>query len=181
MPHGGGIHAPEASLGNARSVAGPPPGPARRLPVLSGPRVMAGCWRPSATRIPVIFLEPVRCIGLAAPASRRTMVRPLTLDVCYKNCVTAPTSTTVTWGCHDSGDLEGCPELENDGVIMRSHRPGNTVAHRSMTASWSRRQDRPAVIMHEAARNCGVGAEIAATWPKRGSTTCTHDTARNGI
>jgi 2-oxoisovalerate dehydrogenase E1 component beta subunit len=165
MPHGGGIHAPEhhsecleamlAHHAGLRVVC--PSSPARAYGLL-----LAAIRDPD----PVMFLEPVRLYRLArqeVPDDGQA----LPLDVCFR--LRAGTDATiVTWGAMTIETLKAAQDLEKDGVScevidLATLAP---IDHDSILESVAKTGR--LVIVHEAPRNCGIGAEIAATVAERG-------------
>ncbi|MDQ2641451.1 MAG: alpha-ketoacid dehydrogenase subunit beta [Pseudomonadota bacterium] len=160
MPHGGGIHAPEhhsESLevllchhAGLRVVC--PTTPARAYGLL-----LAAIRDPD----PVIFLEPTRLYrmnkqdvvddGVALPLDRAEVVRE------------GDDVTLVTWGAMIHETRQAAEVLAQEGVgceviDLTSLSP---IDHDTILESVS--HTGRLVIVHEAARNAGLGAEIAAT------------------
>jgi 2-oxoisovalerate dehydrogenase E1 component beta subunit len=165
MPHGGGIHAPEhhsecleamlAHHAGLRVVC--PSSPARAYGLL-----LAAIRDPD----PVIFLEPVRLYRLA----RQEVTddgQALPLDVCCK--LRAGTDITiVTWGAVTVETLKAAQELEQEGIDCEviDLATLSPIDHESILDSVARTGR--LVIVHEAPKNCGIGAEIAATVAEHG-------------
>jgi 2-oxoisovalerate dehydrogenase E1 component beta subunit len=165
MPHGGGIHAPEhhsecleamlAHHAGLRVVC--PSSPARAYGLL-----LAAIRDPD----PVIFLEPVRLYRLArqeVPDDGQA----LPLDVSFR-LREGSDATIVTWGAMTIETLKAAHELETDGVScevidLATLAP---IDHDSILESVAKTGR--LVIVHEAPRNCGIGAEIAATVAEHG-------------
>jgi 2-oxoisovalerate dehydrogenase E1 component beta subunit len=165
MPHGGGIHAPEhhsecleamlAHHAGLRVVC--PSSPARAYGLL-----LAAIRDPD----PVMFLEPVRLYRLArqeVPDDGQA----LPLDVCFR-LREGTDATIVTWGAMTIETLKATQELEKGGVScevldLATLAPIDHDAILESVAKTGR-----LVIVHEAPRNCGIGAEIAATVAERG-------------
>jgi pyruvate dehydrogenase E1 component beta subunit len=148
MPHGGGIHAPEHHSECVEAMLAHHPGlrvvcpssPARAYGLL-----LAAIRNPD----PVIFLEPVRLYRLA----RQEVAdegQAMLLDVCYR-LREGSDITLVTWGAMTVETLKAAQELENDGVSCE------IIDLATLSP-----------IDHEAPRNCGIGAEIAATVAEKG-------------
>lgn len=159
MPHGGGIHAPEHHSESLEAMLCHHPGlrvvcpssPARAYGLL-----LAAIRDPD----PVMFLEPVRLYRLV----RQEVAddgQALPLDVCYRlregNDV-----TLVTWGAMTFETMRAAEQLakENIGCEVIDVATLSPIDHDSILESVAKTGR--LVIVHEAPRNCGVGAEIAA-------------------
>lgn len=159
MPHGGGIHAPEHHSESLEAMLCHHPGlrvvcpssPARAYGLL-----LAAIRDPD----PVIFLEPVRLYRLV----RQEVAddgQALPLDVCYRlregNDV-----TIVTWGAMTFETMRAAEQLAKDGIGCEviDLATLSPIDHESILESVAKTGR--LVIVHEAPRNCGVGAEIAA-------------------
>jgi 2-oxoisovalerate dehydrogenase E1 component beta subunit len=159
MPHGGGIHAPEHHSESIESLLCHIPGlrvvcpssPARAYGLL-----LAAIRDPD----PVMFLEPVRLYR----AMRQEVVddgRALPLDRC---CILREGGdvTVVTWGAMTLDTLRAAAELDAAGVAAEVIDLATLSPIDSETILNSVAKTGRLVIVHEAARNVGVGAEIAA-------------------
>jgi pyruvate dehydrogenase E1 component beta subunit len=164
-PHGGGIHAPEHHSESTETLLCHIPGirvvcpssPARAYGLL-----LAAIRDPD----PVMFLEPVRLYR----AMRQEVTddgQALPLDRCFilreGNDV-----TVVSWGAMIIDTLRAAAALDAEGVSAEvidlatlSPIDGETIL--ASVAKTGR-----LVIVHEAARNVGVGAEIAAIVAEHG-------------
>ena len=165
MPNGGGIHAPEHHSESLESLLCHhtglrvlcPSTPARAYGLL-----LAAIRNPD----PVMFLEPTRLYrlarqdvpddGIAAELDRCHLLREGS-DV-----------TVVCWGASTHDVLQAAQQLADEQIDceildLSSLSP---IDHDSILDSVARTGR--LVIVHEAARNCGVGAEIAATVAERG-------------
>lgn len=165
MPHGGGIHAPEHHSESLETLlchhAGLrvlcPSSPARAYGLL-----LAAIRDPD----PVMFLEPTRLYrmakqevlddGLALPLDRAFRLRE------------GEDVTVVTWGAMTHDVLRAAEQLSLekiacDVIDLASLSP---IDHDTVLDSVARTGR--LVIVHEAARHCGVGAEVAATVAERG-------------
>jgi pyruvate dehydrogenase E1 component beta subunit len=165
MPHGGGIHAPEHHSESTETLLCHIPGlrvvcpssPARAYGLL-----LAAIRDPD----PVMFLEPVRLYR----ALRQEVAddgRALPLDRCFILRDGYDVSI-VTWGAMTLESLRAAAELDAQGVSAEvidlatlSPIDGETIL--DSVAKTGR-----LVIVHEAARNVGVGAEIAAIVAEQG-------------
>ncbi len=165
MPHGGGIHAPEHHSESTETLLCHIPGirvvcpssPARAYGLL-----LAAIRDPD----PVMFLEPARLYR----AMRQEVAddgRALPLDRCFILRAGSDVSI-VTWGAMTLETLRAAAELDAQGVSAEvidlatlSPIDGDTIL--DSVAKTGR-----LVIVHEAARNLGVGAEIAAIVAEHG-------------
>src|SRR5450631_2383602 len=165
MPHGGGIHAPEHHSESLEALLCHHPGlrvvcpssPARAYGLL-----LAAIRDPD----PVMFLEPVRLYR----AMRQEVSddgQALPLDHCFI-LREGSDVTIVTWGAMTIETLRAVVELESQGISAEvidlatlSPIDGETIL--ASVAKTGR-----LVIVHEAARNVGVGAEIAALVAEHG-------------
>jgi len=165
MPHGGGIHAPEhhsesleamlAHHAGLRVVC--PSSPARAYGLL-----LAAIREPD----PVIFLEPARLYRLV----KQEVVddgQALPLDVCYR-LREGSDVTIVTWGAMVPETLRAVDTLEAEGVSCEVLDLATLSPIDHDTILESVVKTGRLVIVHEAPRNCGIGAEIAATVAEHG-------------
>src|ERR1700674_4764534 len=164
-PHGGGIHAPEHHSESTETMLCHIPGirvvcpssPARAYGLL-----LAAIRDPD----PVMFLEPVRLYramrqdvtddGLALPLDRCFILRAGN-DV-----------TIVTWGAMTQETLRAAAQLDAEGVGAEVIDLATLSPIDSETILDSVAKTGRLVIVHEAARNVGVGAEIAAIVAEHG-------------
>ena len=165
MPHGGGIHAPEHHSESLEAMLAHHPGirvvcpssPARAYGLL-----LASIRDPD----PVIFLEPVRLYRLV----RQEVAddgQALPLDVCFR-LREGSDVTIVTWGAMTFEVLRAAEQLQKDGVSCEviDLATLSPIDHDTILESVAKTGR--LVIVHEAPRNCGVGAEIAATVAEQG-------------
>lgn len=165
MPHGGGIHAPEhhsesleamlAHHAGLRVVC--PSSPARAYGLL-----LASIRDPD----PVMFLEPVRLYRLV----RQEVAddgQALPLDVCFR-LREGTDVTIVTWGAMTFEVMRAAEALQKEGVSCEviDLATLSPIDHDTILESVAKTGR--LVIVHEAARNCGIGAEIAATVAEQG-------------
>ncbi len=164
-PHGGGIHAPEHHSESMETLLCHIPGlrvvcpstPARAYGLL-----LAAIRDPD----PVMFLEPVhlyRAVRQEVPDDGRA----LPLDRCFV-LRTGVDVTLVTWGAMTLETLRAAAELEAEGVTadvidLATLSPIDADTILDSVAKTGR-----LVIVHEAARNVGLGAEIAAIVAEHG-------------
>ncbi len=158
-PYGGGIHAPEHhSEGNETFFAHIP---GLRVVMPSSPARAYGLLL-AAIRDPdpVIFLEPKRIYRLVKQAVPDNGVA-LPLDKCF--ILREGTDITlVTWGamCHET--LNVAKKLEIQGISAEVIDVATLKPIDMITIANSVEKTGRCVIIHEAPRSCGVGAEIAA-------------------
>ena len=165
MPHGGGIHAPEHHSESLETLlchhAGLrvvcPSTPARAYGLM-----LAAIRDPD----PVMFLEPTRLYRMAKQEVLDDGLA-LPLDVCHP-LREGEDVTVVTWGAMTHDVLRAAEQLslEKIGCDVIDLATLSPIDHDSILDSVARTGR--LVIVHEAARNCGVGAEIAATVAERG-------------
>ena len=159
MPHGGGIHAPEHHSESLEAMLAHHPGirvvcpssPARAYGLL-----LASIRDPD----PVMFLEPVRLYRLV----RQEVAddgKALPLDMCFRLREGADV-TIVTWGAMTFEVLRAAEQLQQDGVSCEviDLATLSPIDHDTILESVAKTGR--LVIVHEAPRNCGIGAEIAA-------------------
>jgi 2-oxoisovalerate dehydrogenase E1 component beta subunit len=165
MPHGGGIHAPEHHSESLETLLAHHPGirvvcpssPARAYGLL-----LAAIRDPD----PVMFLEPIRLYRLV----KQEVVddgQALPLDVCFR-LREGTDATLVTWGAMTVETLRAAEQLENSGVSCDVLDVATLSPIDHDTILESVQKTGRLVIVHEAARNCGIGAEIAATVAEHG-------------
>jgi len=164
-PHGGGIHAPEHHSESTESLLCHIPG--IRVVIPSSPARAYGLLL-AAIRDPdpVVFLEPARLYR----AVRQEVAddgRALPLDVCF-TLREGSDVTIVTWGAMTAEVLRAVAELDEDGVSAEVLDLATLSPIDSATILASVAKTGRLVIVHEAARNVGVGAEIAALVAEHG-------------
>ncbi len=159
MPHGGGIHAPEHHSESVETLLCHVPGlrvvspssPARAYGLL-----LAAIRDPD----PVMFLEPTRLYR----ASRQEVPddgRALPLDRAFVLREGADV-TIVAWGAMIAETLQASAELADTGVDAEVIDLATLSPIDATTILDSVAKTGRLVIVQEAARNVGVGAEIAA-------------------
>lgn len=164
---GGGIGAPEHHGEATEALFAHIPG--LRVVIPSSPAAAYGLLLAAiADPDPVVFLEPARRYR----SPREEVIddgRPLPLDTAR---VLRPGSdlTLVSWGATVGEVLQAAHELASAGVSAEvldlcSVRPLDTAALLSSVGRTGR-----CVIVHEAARTGGVGAEVAAVLAEQGLT-----------
>jgi 2-oxoisovalerate dehydrogenase E1 component beta subunit len=159
MPHGGGIHAPEHHSESTETLLCHIPGirvvcpssPARAYGLL-----LAAIRDPD----PVMFLEPVRLYR----AMRQEVPdngEALPLDTCFV-LREGSDVTLVTWGAMTIETLRAAAELERQDIGAEVIDVATLSPLDMDTILESVAKTGRLVIVHEAARNLGLGAEIAA-------------------
>jgi 2-oxoisovalerate dehydrogenase E1 component beta subunit len=165
MPHGGGIHAPEHHSESLEVLLAHHPGlrvvcpssPARAYGLL-----LAAIRDPD----PVMFLEPVRLYRLLKQEIADDG-QALPLDVCFK-LREGSDVTLVTWGAMTVETLRAAEQLAGGGVSCEVIDVATLSPLDHDTILESVAKTGRLVIVHEAPRNCGIGAEIAATVAEHG-------------
>jgi 2-oxoisovalerate dehydrogenase E1 component subunit beta len=164
-PHGGGIRAPEHHSECTETMLCHIPGirvvcpstPARAYGLL-----LAAIRDPD----PVVFLEPARLYR----AMREEVTddgRALPLDRCF-TLRAGRDVTLVTWGAMTIETLRAASELDGRGISAEVIDLATLSPIDSETILASVARTGRLVIVHEAARNVGVGAEIAALVAEHG-------------
>lgn len=110
---------------------------------------------------PVLFLEPTRIYRLAKQELADDGAA-LPLDVCYI-LREGDDVTIVTWGAMTVDVLKAAQRLAAQNVSAEVIDLATISPIDSQTILDSVAKTGRLVIVHEAARNCGVGAEVAAT------------------
>ncbi len=165
MPHGGGIHAPEHHSEAVESMLAHIPGirvvcpssPARAYGLL-----LAAIREPD----PVVFLEPTR-IYRYVKQDVADDGAALPLDVCYV-LREGEDVTIVTWGAMTVDVLQAAEQLAAQGISAEVIDLATVSPVDSETILESVARTGRLVIVHEAARNCAVGAEVAAIVAEHG-------------
>ena len=165
MPHGGGIHAPEHHSEAVESMIAHAPGirvvcpssPARAYGLL-----LAAIRDPD----PVVFLEPARLYRYVKQEVADDGAA-LPLDVCYI-LREGDDATVVTWGAMTMDVLAAAEQLAAESISIEVIDLATVSPIDAETILDSVAKTGRLVIVHEAARNCGVGAEIAAIVAARG-------------
>lgn len=158
-PYGGGIHAPEHhSEGNETFFAHIP---GLRVVMPSSPARAYGLLLASIRDPdPVIFLEPKRIYRLVKQAVPDNGVA-LPLDKCF--ILREGTDITlITWGAMTHETMMVAKKLEMQGVSAEVIDVATLKPIDMQTIANSVEKTGRCVIIHEAPRSCGVGAEIAA-------------------
>ena len=158
-PYGGGIHAPEHHSESTEALFAHMPG--LRVVIPSSPArayglLLAAIRNPD----PVIFLEPKRIYRLIkqnVPDNGEA----LPLDQCF--VLREGTDVTlVTWGAMIHETTQAADRLAKQGISAEIIDVATLKPLDIETILDSVEKTGRCVIIHEAARHCGVGAEIAA-------------------
>ena len=164
-PHGGGIHAPEHHSESTESLFIHIPG--LRVVIPSSPARAYGLLLASIRDPdPVIFLEPTRIYRLVKQEVADNG-EALPLDVCF-TLREGTDVTLVTWGASVHETMAVADTLANDGISaevidVATLKPLDMASILSSVQRTGR-----CVIVHEAARTLGLGAEIAAELAEHG-------------
>lgn len=164
-PFGGGIHAPEHHSESTEALFAHMPGV--RVVIPSSPArayglLLAAIREPD----PVVFLEPKRIYRL----NRQNVEdngKALPLDVCYI-LREGDDITLVTWGAMTYETLKAADRMAKNGVSCEVIDLATISPIDYDTILESVEKTGRLVIVHEAARTCGVGAEIAAIVAEKG-------------
>lgn len=165
MPHGGGIHAPEHHSEAVESMIAHVPGIRVVCPSSPGRAyglLLAAIREPD----PVVFLEPTRLYRYVKQDVEDDGAA-LPLDVCYI-LREGEDATIVTWGAMTSDVLTAADQLAAQNVSVEVIDLATVSPIDAETILDSVARTGRLIIVHEAARNCGVGAEIAAIVAERG-------------
>lgn len=158
-PYGGGIHAPEHHSESTEALFAHIPG--LRVVIPSSPARAYGLLLASIRNPdPVIFLEPKRIyrkVKQKVPDDGKA----LPLDKCFV-LREGTDITLVSWGAMLSETMTAADKLQQAGISAEVIDVATIKPLDMETIFNSVRKTGRCVIVHEAARNCGVGAEIAA-------------------
>lgn len=164
-PFGAGIHAPEHHSESTEAIFAHTPG--LRVVIPSSPARAYGLLLASIRNPdPVIFLEPSRLYRWA----KQEVVndgKELPLDKCF-TLQTGKDITLVTWGSMVKETLVAASRLAKDGISCEIIDVATIKPLDIETILASVEKTGRCIIIHEAARTCGVGAEIAAEIAERG-------------
>jgi pyruvate dehydrogenase E1 component beta subunit len=164
-PYGGGIHAPEHHSESTEALFAHMPG--IRVVIPSSPSrayglLLAAIRNPD----PVVFLEPKRIYRLNKQ-SVEDNGKALPLDVCYI-LREGSDVTLVTWGAMTYETLKAADQLAKTGIGCEVIDLATISPLDYETILESVEKTGRLVIVHEAARTCGVGAEVAAIVAEKG-------------
>lgn len=164
-PFGGGIHAPEHHSESTESMLAHIPGV--RVVIPSSPARAYGLLLASIRDPdPVIFLEPKRVYRMLKQELEDNG-EALPLDVCF-TVRQGGDITLVTWGAMMHEAMEAADRLEAEGVDCEVIDVATIKPLDMDTILESVRRTGRCVIVHEAARTAGFGAEIAANLAEHG-------------
>jgi len=158
-PFGGGIHAPEHHSESTETMFAHVPG--LRVVIPSSPTRAYGLLL-AAIRDPdpVVFLEPKRIYRLVRQ-NVEDDGRALPLDVCF-TLREGTDVTLLTWGAMVHETLESAEVLAGEGISAEVIDVATLKPLDAETILASVQKTGRCVIVHEAARTAGMGAEIAA-------------------
>ncbi len=164
-PYGGGIHAPEHHSESTEALFAHIPG--IRVVIPSSPARAYGLLLASIRNPdPVVFLEPKRIyrwVKQDVPDDGKA----LPLDKCFI-LREGEDVTLVTWGAMIKETLEAADQLAKQNISAEVIDVATIKPIDMETILASVEKTGRCVIIHEAPRTCGVGAEIAATVAERG-------------
>ncbi|MCZ6560616.1 MAG: alpha-ketoacid dehydrogenase subunit beta [Gammaproteobacteria bacterium] len=164
-PFGGGIHAPEHHSESTEAIFAHMPGV--RVVIPSSPTRAYGLLLASIRcPDPVVYLEPKRIYRMAKHEVEDNG-QALPLDVCYI-LREGEDLTLVTWGAMTHETLKTADELAKQGISAEVIDVATISPLDIDTILESVEKTGRLVIVHEAAKNCGVGAEIAAEVAEKG-------------
>ena len=166
-PHGGGIRAPEHHSESTEVMLAHIPG--LRVVIPSSPERAYGLLL-AAIRDPdpVVFLEPTR-IYRATKGHVDDDGEALPLDVAFL-LREGQDVTLISWGAMVKETLTAANELADDGIRAEVIDLATLKPYDENTILASVQKTGRCVIVHEAARTGGFGAEIAALIAERGLT-----------
>ena len=164
-PFGGGIHAPEHHSESTEAIFAHIPG--LRVVIPSSPGRAYGLLL-AAIRDPdpVIFLEPKRIYRLVKEEVEDNG-EALPLDVCFLLREGTDVSL-ISWGAMMHETMMAAEQLAASGIDAEVIDAATLKPLDMNTILDSVAKTGRCVIVHEAARTCGVGAEIAAQLAERG-------------
>jgi len=164
-PYGGGIHAPEHHSESTEALFAHIPG--IRVVIPSSPARAYGLLLASIRNPdPVVFLEPKRIyrwVKQDVPNNGKA----LPLDKCFI-LREGDDVTLVTWGAMIKETLVAADQLERQGIRAEIIDVATIKPIDVETILHSLEKTGRCVIIHEAPRTCGVGAEIAANISEHG-------------
>jgi len=166
-PYGGGIHAPEHHSESTEAIFSHVPG--IRVVIPSSPGRAYGLLL-AAIRDPdpVVFLEPKRIYRLQTEAVE-DKGEALPLDVCF-TLREGSDVTLVSWGAMLYETLKAADDLAERGISTEVIDLATIKPIDKETILESIEKTGRCVIVHEAAKTGGVGAEIAALIAEEGLT-----------
>jgi 2-oxoisovalerate dehydrogenase E1 component beta subunit len=165
VPHGGGIRAPEHHSESTEAMLAHIPG--LRAVIPSSPSRAYGLLL-AAIRDPdpVVFLEPTR-IYRTERENVEDNGEPLPLDLAFA-LRDGSDVTLISWGAMVRETLAAADALEKEGISCEVIDLATLKPYDEDTILASVAKTGRCVIVHEAARTAGFGAEIAALLAERG-------------
>ncbi|MGH8379138.1 MAG: alpha-ketoacid dehydrogenase subunit beta [Gammaproteobacteria bacterium] len=164
-PSGGGIHAPEHHSESNEALFAHMPGIRTVMP--SSPSRAYGLLLASIRDPdPVVFLEPTRLYRMNKQDVEDNG-EALPLDTCFV-LREGEDVTLVSWGAMIHETLQAAAKLAEEGVGCEVIDLATISPIDFETILESVEKTGRLVIIHEAPRNCGVGAEVAATVAEKG-------------
>ncbi len=164
-PYGGGIHAPEHHSESTEAIFAHMPG--LRVVIPSSPARAYGLLLAAINDPdPVVFLEPKRIYRITKQTVEDNG-EVLPLDVCF-TLKEGTDITLVSWGAMMHEVVQAAEQLEEQGVSVEVIDVATIKPLDMETILSSVEKTGRCVIVHEAARTCGVGAEIAAQLAEKG-------------
>ena len=174
-PHGGGIRAPEHHSESTEAMLAHIPG--LRVVMPSSPERAYGLLLASIRDPdPVVFLEPTR-IYCAAKGQVEDNGEALPLDIAFV-LRQGHDVTLISWGAVVKETLAAAAELAGQGIEAEVIDLATLKPYDEETVLASVTKTGRCVIVHEAARTGGFGAEIAALIAERGLTSLLAPVAR---
>lgn len=165
MPYGAGIHAPEHHSESTEAIYAHIPG--LRVVIPSSPAYAYGLLLAAIRNPdPVIFLEPTRLYR----AVKQEVIdngNALPLDQCFI-VRSGHDVTLISWGAMLRETMAAADILEQKGIQAEVIDVATIKPLDMQTILTSVEKTGRCVIVHEAARTCGVGAEIAAQLAEKG-------------
>jgi len=158
-PFGGGIHAPEHHSESTEALFAHIPG--LQVVIPSSPKRAYGLLLASIRNPdPVVFLEPKRIYRLV----KQEVVNDgeaLPLGRCF-TLKEGEDVTLVSWGASINETLQAAKQLEEEGISCEVIDVASIKPLDIETIITSVEHTGRCVIIHEAAKTCGIGAEISA-------------------
>lgn len=164
-PYGAGIHAPEHHSESTEAIYAHTPG--LRVVIPSSPLRAYGLLLASIRNPdPVVFLEPARLYRFAKQEVPNDG-KALPLDKCFTLNVGTDV-TLVTWGAMVKETVAAANALTKEGISAEIIDVATIKPLDMPTILASVEKTGRCVVIHEAARTCGVGAEIIAQIAEHG-------------
>lgn len=158
-PFGAGIHAPEHHSESTEAYFAHTPG--LRVVIPSSPSRAYGLLLASIRDPdPVVFLEPSRLYRFAKQEVKDDG-KALPLDICFTLRV-GDDVTIITWGAMVKETLAAADKLNQEGIGVEVIDVATIKPLDIETILSSVEKTGRALVVHEAALTCGVGAEIIA-------------------